>query len=278
MTRSTLRAVLDSAATDGRAIAACNVYTLDQAAGVVDAATELGTPVILQVHPGGVGDLLWPLVGGLRWLADGADTPVVVHLDHVSDPWLLHQALEAPVDSVMVDGSMLPLTRNIGIVREFVTAAAHRGIEVEAELGRLSGEEDGIAADGREILLTDPAQVASFVALSGASALAVCVGNVHGASRTPPIIDLERLAAIRAVSPVPLVLHGGSGVPDLVLRAAVARGVSKVNVNTELRGVYRDALTQGASRELAGVLSAGRAAVKLAALAVIGRLGTAERR
>jgi len=94
----------------------------------------------------------------------------------------------------------------------------------------------------------------------------------------PPAIDLERLAAIRAASPVPLVLHGGSGVPDSVLRAAIAQGVSKVNVNTELRGVYRDALTEEASPELVVVLSAGRTAVKHAAMTVIGRLGTAERR
>lgn len=267
-------AMLSHARDDGCAIPGCNVYTLDQAAGVVDAAVEARSPVILQAHPGGVGDGLWRFLAGLRLLADHASVPVALHLDHCADEALLRRALASHIDGVMVDGSTLDIDANARLVVALSTSAS--GAAVEAELGRLSGGEDGWTVASREARLTDPDTVAAFIETSGADTLAVSIGNVHGATPLPPRLDLARLEAIASRTSVPLVLHGGSGLDDGQLRAAIASGISKVNVNTELRTAYRDGLMQpGPHAELAVILAAGRTAVRVATRETLDRLGAA---
>ncbi|MGH2410633.1 MAG: class II fructose-bisphosphate aldolase, partial [Chloroflexota bacterium] len=117
-----------------------------------------------------------------------------------------------------------------------------RAAAVEAELGRLTGTEDDITVAEHAARLTDPAQAADFVARTGVDALAVCIGNVHGQYRGEPRLDFPRLAAIRAAVTIPLVLHGASGLPEPLVRRAIAAGVCKFNVNTEVRAAYLDAL------------------------------------
>ncbi|MBX3029916.1 MAG: class II fructose-bisphosphate aldolase [Chloroflexi bacterium] len=272
-------AILAATSAVGGAIPACNVYTLDQAAGVVEAAEATRSGLLLQVHPDGLGEGIWPLIAGLRVLADAASVPVAVHLDHCADPEVIARAIEAGVDGVMADGSRASLDDNARFVRATVDLAHPRGVEVEAELGRLSGTEDGLTVEAREARLTSPSDVPGFLVASGADLLAVSIGNVHGSTPQPPRLDLERLTAIKAAAPCPLVLHGGSGLDDAQLHAALDRGVRKVNVNTELRTAYRAAIGAATSRELVDVLAAGRAATRTATLEVIGRLraaGTAD--
>jgi tagatose 1,6-diphosphate aldolase GatY/KbaY len=260
--RARLTTVLAAAGAAGRATPACNVYTLDQAAGVLEAASERDRAVILQVHPGGLGDGVGPLVAGLRELADRATVACPVVLDHCGELDVIRVALALGVDAVMADGSHLPAAENAAFVREAARLAHADGAEMEAELGRLSGEEDGLRVEEREARLTDPAAVPWFLAASRADALAVSVGTVHGATAAEPRLDLVRLAAIRASTAVPLALHGASGLGAATLRAAIERGVTKVNVNTELRTAYVRALRAAdGPPELVAVLARGRRAV-----------------
>ena len=142
-------------------------------------------------------------------------------------------------------------------------------------MGRLSGSEDGWTIEAREARLTDPDAVPSFLAETRADLLAVSIGNVHGSTPVPPTLDLDRLAAIARATAVPLVLHGGSGLDDGQLAAAISIGISKVNVNTELRTAYRDALTTAPGRrELVDVLGDARVAVGSALRQVLDRLGS----
>ena len=123
-----------------------------------------------------------------------------------------------------------------------VTLAHARQAVVEAELGRLTGTEDGLTVPEYEAKFTDPAQAADFVAQTGIDALAVCIGNVHGRYRSEPRLDFDRLATIQRTVPVPLVLHGASGLPEAMVRRSIALGVRKFNVNTEVREAYVEAL------------------------------------
>jgi fructose-bisphosphate aldolase class II len=163
--------------------------------------------------------------------------PVVLHLDHTKDMATIAAAIDAGFTSVMIDASEAPLRENIARSREVVEYAHPRGVSVEAELGRI-GTTDQIETDEDIELYTDPREAAIFVAETGVDALAVSVGTAHGVYLVrQPKIDLERLAAIRALTPVHLVLHGGSGVPaDMVAQAIrlSGGGVSKVNIATDL--------------------------------------------
>lgn len=273
--RSGLPALLEAARQSRCAIAAFNVYTIDQAAGVVDAAVQRHAPVILQVHPSGRGTLLVPLIRALRAIADAAPVSVTVHLDHTSDAGLWAAAVSAGIDSVMADGSASDFDSNVMIVREALALVGPAGVAVEAELGRLAGSEDGSSATERDALLTDPDEVASFTERTGIAALAVCVGNVHGPTTRPLHIDLDRLADIATRSRVPLVLHGASGLPRAALARSIELGVCKVNVNTELRAAYLAGLRSSASPELAEVLEAGRGAAANVAAEVIDAVGSA---
>ncbi len=269
-----LSAMLRQASAAGCAVAACNVYTLDQAAGVLEAAETARTPMILQVHPDGAGDGLWPLVAGLRVLADAAAVPVAVHLDHCGDGAIVRHGVASGLDGVMVDGSRLELQENARFVQGLSAVAHAAGSEVEAELGRLAGGEDGWTVEARTARLTDPDVVADFLVTSGADLLAVSIGNVHGSTAAPPTLDLDRLRAIRDVTEVPLVLHGGSGLDDVQLQAAIALGICKVNVNTALRVAYREALMDERREELVDTLAGARQAVAAATSQIIDRIGS----
>jgi ketose-bisphosphate aldolase len=163
--------------------------------------------------------------------------PVGLHLDHTSDFALIQAAVAAGFSSVMVDASALPLENNIAETRRVVEFAHAHAVSVEAELGRIGSGDLGETETDQE-LFTDPQEAANFVEQTGIDALAVSVGTAHGVYRVrQPRIDLERLKAIRALTPVPLVLHGGSGTPLDMVRSAISLpegGVSKVNIATDL--------------------------------------------
>ena len=163
-----------------------------------------------------------------------------MQLDHTGDIRLIEAAFEAGAGAVMADGSKLALDDNAALVARAAQIARRFGGGVEAELGHVSGDEDvaHAAAAGR---FTDPDEVGAFLARTGAACLAVSIGNVHGTYASTPILDWERLDAIRAATDVPLSLHGASGLPEGDVRRAVGAAIAKVNVNTELREAYLDA-------------------------------------
>ena len=208
------------------------------------AGEAASSPIILQVLPDGSGDAIWSLITGLRVLADAASVPVAVHLDHCSDLAVLRRAIGSGVDGPARTARGWIFAANARFVADVATEAHEAGVDVEAELGRLAGSEEGWTVDAREARLTRPDAVPAFLAASGAGILAVSIGNVHGATPAPPTLDLDRLRAIRQLTDAPLVLHGGSGLDDDQLHAAIELGICKINVNTELRVAYRDGLLE----------------------------------
>lgn len=227
--------LLQAARKDGYALGAFNVYTVEGVRAVVTAAESAQSPVILQVLPKALEIGSGALIALCREAARDAQIPMSVHLDHCADPAVIRMALSAGISSVMADGSQLPYAENVAFTAEMAVLAHDHGAMIEAELGRLSGKEDDWEVSAREACLTDPEQAADFVAQTGVDALAVSIGNVHGATSSPPQLDFDRLAAIRRRLPTPLVLHGASGLPDEMIAGSIDLGICKFNVNTEIR-------------------------------------------
>ncbi|MEU6376603.1 class II fructose-bisphosphate aldolase [Streptomyces sp. NPDC046909] len=255
-------------------------YNLETVQAIVAAAEAHPThPVLLQAgsspfkHAGRD-----PL---MRLALDAAATSSAslgVHLDHSRDLDEITACLKAGYTSIMVDGSHLPFADNIALTREAVRRARDHGAWVEAELGALPGDEDiSTNATTTPTAMTDPAQAADFVAQTDVDALAVAVGNVHGFTTTPVTLDLPRLAKIHSTVPIPLVLHGASGLPTPQLQGALTRGVAKINVNAELRRAYLQAVQSQLPNALPGsdvvsIWTAGRQAVTEAASRIITQL------
>jgi ketose-bisphosphate aldolase len=241
--------LLTDARAAGRAIAAITTYTLESTRAICLAAERIGQPVMLQAGSGSFGAVgRAPLAAAALASAHEASVPIGVHLDHCKDPAEVDACLELGYSSVMIDGSHLDFEENIALTRAVVERAHLAGAWVEAELGALAGDEDSSAdadADVEAGAMTDPDQAAEFAARTGVDALAVAVGNVHGFTPVPVRLDLVRLREIAAATPVPLVLHGASGLPEEDLLGAVAGGVVKVNINAELRRAHLSALATG---------------------------------
>jgi ketose-bisphosphate aldolase len=224
------------------ALGAFSVYNLEGAQAVCAAAELEESPVILQAGSSAFAYAGRRALAGVA-LGAAADSraQVGVHLDHARELEEIRACLALGYSSVMVDGSALPFEDNVRLTRTVVQAAHAAGAWVEGELAGIAGDEDH-SAETAAGTLTDPSAAEAFVARTGVDAIAVAIGNVHGISARPVTLDFDRLAAIRARLDVPLVLHGASGLPAAQLSQAVALGVAKVNVNTELRRAFKYAL------------------------------------
>ncbi|MCF1708909.1 class II fructose-bisphosphate aldolase [Tabrizicola sp. J26] len=245
MTRATLKDVLTPCLTDRTAVAGLVVLGWEDAVAYVRAAEAASRPVILQAGPGARAHMPLPVFGAMfHALAQGASVPVVAHLDHGEDVAVCRQAIDCGFTSVMFDGSTLPLEHNIARTAEIAALARSCGVSVEAELGYV-GYHGGAASMG-----TDPAEVALFARETGVDALAVSVGNNHLMTSAVAELDLGRLKAIEAAAPgLPLVLHGGSGIPiALRRRLAEETAVCKVNIGTELRMAFGVSLREALLR------------------------------
>jgi len=242
VTRAALTPVLTEAVATGRAVAAFNVIQLEHAEAYAAAAERVGLPVVMQISENCVryhGSLA-PIAAATLAIADACAQPVVVHLDHAEDVTLVEEAVRLGLTSVMFDGSTLPDDENRAVTRRVVGLCAAAGVSVEAELGAAAGQ-DGVHAPG---VRTDPADAARFVADTGVDALAVAVGSSHAMTDRIAELDTDLIAALRRSVPVPLVLHGSSGVPDGGLVAAVRAGMTKVNIATHLNQVFTRAMTE----------------------------------
>ena len=220
------------------AVAAFNIITLEHIEAVIAGAESAEAPVVLQVSENAVqfrhGRLL-PLARAAVAAAERAAVPVALHLDHVQSEDLLRQAPGAGFSSVMYDAARLPYAENLAATRAAADWAHAQGLWIEAELGEVGGKNgepprDAHAPGAR----TDPAQARAFVTDSGVDALAVAIGSTHAMTTRTASLDHDLLKRLAATLDVPLVLHGSSGVPDGELIAAVAGGITKVNVGTAL--------------------------------------------
>lgn len=261
MTRAWGTATLRSAAENGRAIAAFTTYSVEAIRAVCDAAALRDCPVILQVGSSSYAATGRQLLASAAVAAaDLAPVYVGVHLDHSRDLAEVEACIELGYTSVMIDGSHLPFDDNVKLTRAAVRLARQWGVWVEGELGVVPGSEDeSVRSDALSV--TDAQRAAAFVEHTDVDALAVAVGNVHGFTEEPIRLDIEALRAIRDATPVPLVLHGASGVPDAVLTAAVSAGVAKVNVNAELRRAQIAAIAEFVSTGSDSVLDLQHAAI-----------------
>lgn len=278
MTLATLSDVLQPALRDGYAVAGLVCLGWEDMRAYVAAAEAERAPVILQAGPACREHTPLPILGKMfRHLAEAASVPVVAHLDHGASLDECRAALEAGFTSLMFDGSRLPLQQNIDATAAVVELAHAAGASCEGEIGFV-GYAGGVASAG-----TDPEEAARFARETGLDAMAISIGNLHLQQKPGPGLDLERLRAIEAVTPVPLVIHGGSGVPMGERAELAARSrIAKFNIGTELRMAFgaalRDAVTRDPGRfDRIAILKETEAPVMAAARAILRGLGASGR-
>lgn len=227
------------------AVPAFNAENLEMVQAIIRAAEKTNSPVIIQTTPPTV-EYLSPdeAYAMVYAMAKNAGVPVALHLDHCTDFDNVMKAIRAGYSSVMFDGSKLSFEENIAVTKKVVDVAKPMGITVEAELGKVGGKEDNV--ESSEVLYTDPDEAKEFVEKTGVDILAVAIGTAHGFYKGEPKLDFERIDNIAKKVSVPLVLHGGSGVPEESVKRTIALGMSKVNFATELRA----AATEGVRESL----------------------------
>ena len=235
---STILKMADEANTTAIAFNCTDYNTI---ASVVKVAEELSKPVICMLYPEHAHLKHWTtpkiFVETVRDVAKNVKVPVGIHLDHCSDFDYIVAAMRCGFDSVMYDGSMLPVEENIKNTAEIVKVAQAIGADVEAELGRV-GFASTVADQNDTDKYTKPEVAAAFCEQSGCSSVAVAIGSAHGFYKETPRLDIERLKKINAATDVPLVLHGGSGIPNDQLEVAFREGINKFNVGTEFFYLY----------------------------------------
>lgn len=226
----TLQEIISMAEQGNYCVPAFNVYNVETVMGVIDAAEETKAPVILQLYPRLINEQVGYYVSpAVLAAAQKASVPVCLHLDHAAGKQEVYRALRWGYTGIMQDGSTLSFEENVALTRSTVEMCATLGVGVEGEIGHV-----GSAADDSMGEFTDPAEAKAFVEQTGVCCLAVLVGNAHGHYKKTPKLDIERIKAIRQACGVPLVLHGGTGIPDEQVKAAVAAGVRKMNIGTDV--------------------------------------------
>lgn len=264
MPLTTAAEIVAEARAAGRGVGAFNVLQLESAEAILAGAEQAGLPVILQISENCVryhGSLA-PVAAATLAAARAAAVPAAVHLDHAESADVVSEAVSLGLGSVMYDGAKLAYEENLRRTAEVVARCHAAGVWVEAELGEVGGK-DGAHAPG---VRTDPGEAAEFVAATGVDALAVAVGSSHAMTSRDAALDEELIARLRAAVPVPLVLHGSSGVSNSGLVRAVAAGMTKVNISTHLNKVFTGAVRRHLDEhpdvvDTRKYLGAGRAAM-----------------
>ena len=237
-----LATILGPAAGASYGVAAFNVFGWEEAQAVVDAAEECGAPVILSANLDFARSMPVEIIAHMfRTVAEAARVPVCAHLDHTYEIDEVLRAVDSGFTSVMFDGSQLPIEDNIAGTRRIATYAHRVGCSVEAEIGSVPYSE---GRDHIKSALTDVSEAARLTAESGLDALAISIGNIHRLRSPGATIDFSRLAAIEAVVPVPLVIHGTSGIREQDLARLASTRVAKFNTGTTLRQAFGRGLRQ----------------------------------
>ncbi len=232
-----LKEMLIEASKEKYAVGQFNANSLEFIQAFLQAAQEERSPIII-----GVTEAALQYLGGFSVVSSAIRSlvkeyeihvPVAIHLDHCTSVEQCVHAMKAGFTSVMIDGSHLPLEKNIRLTQEVVEAAEKFGVSVEAELGRISGQEDDTIVDISEACYVIPEECQRFTAETGVNCLAPSLGTVHGLVKGEPNLRFDILEKVKELTSVPLALHGGTGIPGDHLKRAVSMGISKVNVNTE---------------------------------------------
>ena len=243
----TSRELVRSAREGGYAVPAFNAENLEMIQGIIEAAEEARSPVLIQTTPSTVRYLtLYEAVAMVRSMAERVSVPIALHLDHCESYEGIVDAIREGYSSVMIDGSKLPYKENVDLVCRVMAYAHAAGIPVEAELGTVGGKEDSHSAGNQ---YTDPAQAEDFFRRTGIDLFAVAIGTAHGFYRGEPKLDFDLLTEVSSRIDVPLVLHGASGLSDETVRRAVSLGISKVNFATELRAAATAAVRHALADE-----------------------------
>lgn len=273
-----LGTILTEAATAGHGAGAFNVIGIEHAEAIVAGAEAAGAPVVLQISENCVRyhGALRPVGQASLAVAATAAVPVAVHLDHATSEELVTEAGRLGFGSVMYDASTRPYEANVAATAEMTAWCHDRGMWMEAEIGEIGGK-DGAHDPGTR---TRPEEAAAYAAATGVDALAVAVGSSHAMLTRDAVLDLDLVGRIHAAVGVPLVLHGSSGVPDEMLAAAVAAGLTKINIATQLNKEFTAAVRAFLAADPAVVdprryAAAGRDAVAREVTRLLGVLGAA---
>ena len=232
----TTKEMFEKSMKEGYAIGAFNVNNMEIIQGIVDAAAEANSPVILQVSSSAI---KYARINYLMKMVQAAveehpNIPIAIHLDHGPDFETAKMCIDNGFTSVMIDGSKYDFEENVALTKKVVDYAHEHGVTVEAELGKVGGKEDDLEG-GEGNPYTVPSEAVEFVNATDVDSLAVAIGTAHGVYKGIPKLDVERLSEIREVVSIPLVLHGTSGVPDEAVKDCISRGICKVNYATDLR-------------------------------------------
>jgi fructose-bisphosphate aldolase class II len=270
---TTLKPVLAKANKGNYAVGAFNTNNLEITLAIIDAAVAMKSPVIIQTSEGAVEYAGMAYLRAMVEVAAKAKVPVVFHLDHGKDLKVVKAAIDGGYTSVMYDGSALPEKENLANTKKVVAWAKKKGVSVEAEIGAIAGIEDFVSVEEKDAHLTNPEKALEFAKKSGCDALAIAIGTAHGAFKFKgdAPLDFERLKRIKALTKMPLVLHGASGIsPELVertktqcsilgdcarldgakgvsdeaIKKAVALGINKINVDSDLRIAFTAAVRE----------------------------------
>lgn len=241
-----LKTIVDEAYAKKYAVGSFNGYNSETFRGIIQAGVETETPIILAFGAKYLPNMSLETAAAMtRSMAEKLDIPVCLHLDHCKDMGVVFQAVKAGFGSVMYDGSMLPYEENLANTAKVCEVAHACGASVEAELGSIAAGEkshEGSASDVQAY--TDPKLAKEFVEKTGVDALAVSVGTVHGLYKGKPNIRIDILEEIDKNTQIPLVLHGGSGVPEEDILNCIAHGIAKINVNTEISAYTVESTTK----------------------------------
>jgi len=265
--------ILAAADKGGYAVGAFNVNNLEILQAVIETAVEERSPVIIQTSEGAIEYAGMDYLIAMMRVAAASPVPVAIHLDHGKDLKVIKRAIDSGYTSVMFDGSLLPYKENVAKTKQVIAWAKKRSVSVEAEIGAIKGVEDLVSVEEKQAFFTDPRQAADFAKATGCDSLAISIGTAHGAfkSKVAPELDIERLQKIDALVKVPLVLHGASGIspelvaktkehcseledcsrlagavgiPDSEIRRAVANGIRKINIDSDIRIAFTAGLRE----------------------------------
>ena len=226
---------------------AFNTSNLEMTMGIIQAAEELHVPIIIETSEGAIKYAgLETLFEIMATQAINSSVPIALHMDHGKDVEQLKRGIELGYSSVMIDHSQLPYEENVRDTKEMVLFAHSEGAWVQGEIGKIRGKEDWVSVSESESLLTDPDEAEKFAQETGIDTLACSFGTVHGIIKmngeAKPHVDLARIKAVHEKVKLPLVLHGASGVPEDVITKAIENGIAIINIDTELRIAYDEAL------------------------------------
>jgi fructose-bisphosphate aldolase, class II len=279
-----MKEMLNKALKEGYAVGQFNINNLEWTQAILAAAQEEKSPVILGVSEGAarymggfsvVTAMVKALMGEMN-----ITVPVAIHLDHGSSVEKCTAAIEAGFSSVMIDASHFPFEENVKITQEVVKYAHERGVSVEAELGTVGGQEDDVIADG--VIYADPNECEKLVKLTGIDCLAPALGSVHGPYTGEPNLGFEEMEEICKTIKLPLVLHGGTGIPSDQIKKSISLGTAKINVNTESQMMFTKAIreilnTDSAVYDPRKFIGPGREAIKETVIGKIREFGSSNK-